>query len=258
MMTRTTPKVFICYAHQDNEGGSNGERWLDRLKGQLEPLQLMEQAEIWSDQRIELGDDWHERIQETLQEVSVAVLLVSPSFLGSRYIRNSELPVLLMNAKSRGVTILPIILRAGLWRETTFKYPDPKNGPEELSLSTFQMPTSKPLNALSQDKQDEALYQVARRIHDIVNKKEEPSQPANNSPSTMSTRDLIEKLTGLVPSEFDKLILIIDAPLGDISHRNAPQSDRVNDLIRWASSPTGGDALLKIQQELDKLINRNS
>jgi hypothetical protein len=129
MMTETTPKIFICYAHQDNKGGSNGERWLDRLTEQLGSLQLTEKAQIWSDKRIELGDDWHERIQETLQEVSVAVLLVSPSFLGSRYIRNSELPVLLRNAaESRGVTILPILLRPCLWRETTFNYPDPKDG----------------------------------------------------------------------------------------------------------------------------------
>lgn len=42
-------QVFVCYAHKDEE-------WLSRLLVHLEPLQLQEQAEIWSDSKIELGE----------------------------------------------------------------------------------------------------------------------------------------------------------------------------------------------------------
>jgi hypothetical protein len=78
-------------------------------------------------------------------------LIGQSGFLASTYIRNSELPVLLKNAKDRGLVILPVIVRHCLFKETIFKYPDPGNGPEELSLATLQsanLPAT-PLNSLS-------------------------------------------------------------------------------------------------------------
>ncbi len=128
-MTKRPPQIFICYAHKDNENPDASKRWLDRLLEHLAPLELQGQADIWSDKEIELGAEWHDKIQTTLQQVKAAVLLVSPSFLASKYIRNSELPVLLKNAKDKGVVILPILLRQCLWRETQFRFPDPKEGP---------------------------------------------------------------------------------------------------------------------------------
>ena len=165
------PHIFICYAHKDNESADPSQRWLDRLLEQLEPLNLQEQAEIWSDKKLEIGDEWHDLIQTTLQQVKAAVLLVSPAFLASKYIRNSEVPILLKHAKDRGVKILPIILRSCLFYETTFKYPDPKNGPEELSLSKLQVANSptKPLNSMAEHEQDQVLLSVAQRLLKIVN-----------------------------------------------------------------------------------------
>lgn len=162
------PLIFICYAHKDNESNERKNRWLERLLEQLEPLQLQGLTEIWSDQKIELGEDWHEKIQTTLQQVKAAVLLVSPAFLASKYIHESELPVLLKNAKDRGVLILPIIVRQCMYRETKFKYPDPKTGPEELSLNKIQTPKTDPLNSLEEHEQDQVLYKVAKQIYDKV------------------------------------------------------------------------------------------
>ena len=163
------PRIFICYAHKDNESQDPSKRYLSRLLEQLEPLNLQEQADIWSDEKIELGSDWHNKIQGTLEQAQAAIFLVSPAFLASRYIRNSELPVLLKNAQDKGVIIIPIILRKCLFRETVFKYPNPKNGPEQLSLSVFQAPTSKPINSLPEHEQDDVFCEVAKRIFQIVN-----------------------------------------------------------------------------------------
>jgi hypothetical protein len=170
-------RIFICYAHKDNDNPDLSKRWLDRLLEQLAPLQLQDKAEIWSDEKIELGDDWHEKIQSVLQEVKAAVLLISPSFLASEYIKNHELPVLLKNAKDRGVVIIPILLRQCLWKDTQFNYPDPKNSPGKLSLSSLQAPTGKPLNSLQEDQQDQALYDVAKSLLQIV----------SSSPSSIGT-----------------------------------------------------------------------
>ena len=158
--------IFISYAHKDNEDANASNRWLDRLLEHIQPLVMQDQVHIWSDQGIETGDLWHDSIQHTLQHSKVAILLVSPAFLASKYIRNSEMPVLLMNAKKEGVVILPIIVRHCLFAETKFKYPDPVEGPEVLSLSVFQAanPPSKPLNAMSEHEQDRVLFSVAQRI----------------------------------------------------------------------------------------------
>jgi hypothetical protein len=158
--------VFISYAHKDNEDSSPSKRWLDRLLEYLQPLVIQNKVSAWSDTQIETGELWHESIQAQLQNAKVAVLLLSPAFLASRYIRNSELPVLLMNAKNRGVVVLPIIVRHCMFSETEFKYPDPVNGPDVLLLSVFQAanPPSKPLNSMEEHEQDRVLLSIAQRI----------------------------------------------------------------------------------------------
>lgn len=163
-------KVFICYAHADNESDDPAKRWLDRLTEHLRPLAMRGQISTWSDKAIKTGDFWHESIQESLNAAKVAVLLVSPSFLASEYIQNNELPILLKKAMDRGVLILPIILRWSLYNEATFKYPHPVDGPEELPLKVFQAanPPNRPLNALKDDEQDKILLSVAQRILEVV------------------------------------------------------------------------------------------
>src|SRR5215213_10022821 len=162
--------VFISYAHDDNESSDPGKRWLNRLLEHLQPLVFQKQVRAWSDTAIEAGERWQESIDRKLQKARVAVLLVSPAFLASEYIRNSELPILLMNARKRGVTVLPLIVRRSAFSTTTFKYPDPVNGPEELSLSVFQAANSpdKPLNAMQEHEQDTVLVSIAEQIRGLT------------------------------------------------------------------------------------------
>jgi hypothetical protein len=162
--------VFISYAHDDNENSDPSKRWLNRLLEHLQPLVFQRQVATWSDTAIEAGERWHESLNRQLQKAKVVVLLISPAFLASEYIRNSELPVLLMNTLKRGVTVLPLIVRRSVFSTTTFKYPDPVHGPEELSLSVFQAANSpdKPLNAMPEHEQDEVLVSIAERIRRLA------------------------------------------------------------------------------------------
>ncbi|MEM9092529.1 MAG: toll/interleukin-1 receptor domain-containing protein [Cyanobacteria bacterium P01_F01_bin.53] len=168
--TNHTPQIFICYAHRDNESPDPEKRWLDRLREHLGPFEAQQDLDIWSDQEIEMGGTWDADIKATLQTAKAAVLLVSPSFLNSKYIRNSELPVLLQRAKEQGVVILPIILRPCALKNIIFKYPDPKTGPDELSLASFQGANSlsTALNSLPQEQQDKVLASVAKRLLRLV------------------------------------------------------------------------------------------
>jgi len=92
--------------------------------------------------------------------------LVSPAFLASKYIRNSEVPELLKRAQDDGVKILPIILSPCLFTETRFQYPDQAGTLQTLSLSVFQTanPPSQPLNSLPEHEQDDVFLKVARRL----------------------------------------------------------------------------------------------
>jgi len=162
--------VFISYAHRDNDSDDPSKRWLDRLLEHLGSLSLQNLVSTWSDKEIEAGEHWHESIQAALSSARAAVLLISPAYLNSKYIRNSELPILLRRAKDDGVLIIPILLRYCLFEETRFRFPDPQYGPEEFSLASIQAansPTS-PLNALSEHEQDKVLLLVARRLLKVI------------------------------------------------------------------------------------------
>ena len=166
-----SPAIFISYAHKDNKNADPAKRWLDRLREQLEPLVQQGEIAVCSDQDIDLGDDWHDHIQKHLNGAQAAVLLVSPAFLASKYIRNSELPVLLRNAGDRGVKIIPIILRPCLFAESKFKYPDPQAGPEEFTLASLQAAGSpaKALSEMTEGEQDRALLEVAQTLARLAN-----------------------------------------------------------------------------------------
>jgi TIR domain-containing protein/uncharacterized protein DUF4062 len=160
------PIIFICYARSDNDGSDPSRRWLDRVLDHLAPLGLDDQASLWSDKEVDAGDDWHARIQDAIELAKVALLLVSPAFLKSEYIRSSELPVLLRNAKDRGLVVIPVILRPCMIKEVTFRYPDATKGPERLSLATFQSinDPKDALNGLQENGQDLVLVSLARRV----------------------------------------------------------------------------------------------
>ena len=162
--------IFVSYAHKDNESSEPSKRWLDRFKEFLEPLEQQDELTICSDEDIDLGDDWHAHIQKHLNGARAAVLLVSPAFLASRYVRSSELPVLLRNAKENNVRIIPIILRPCLFAETEYKYPDTRTGPERFTLASIQAAGSpnKALSEMTEAEQDRTLLQVARALRKLV------------------------------------------------------------------------------------------
>src|SRR5262245_38554571 len=133
MLPAHTRAVFISYAHADNESPNPKERWLDRFVEFLEPLVRQQDFTLCSDRDIKIGQNWHEEIQAHINDAKAAVLLVSPAFLASDYIANSELPVILKNAADRGVRIFPILISPSLFRRAKYKYLDPKTGPQEFT-----------------------------------------------------------------------------------------------------------------------------
>ncbi len=71
--------VFVSYAHADKE-------FLDKeLMLFLRQLGLGEQIALWHDQLIGTGDNWYAQIADRLDHAKVAILLITPAFLASKF-----------------------------------------------------------------------------------------------------------------------------------------------------------------------------
>jgi len=82
---------FLSYARRDS-----GD--VERLRSVLEPLLKISpkfQFGEWIDHQILPGEHWREEIEKALEQVRFGLLLVSPGFLASEFITETELPLLL-------------------------------------------------------------------------------------------------------------------------------------------------------------------
>ena len=108
MENNTKIKVFISYSHYD-------KRWLDRLLIHLEPLSRDYSIDIWSDRDIRTGTKWKLEIEKVIESCDIAILLISPDFLASKFIITNELPPLIEAAEHEGKLILPLIVSPSLF-----------------------------------------------------------------------------------------------------------------------------------------------
>lgn len=87
---------FVSYAHRNEEIVFS---FLEKMNDQFSASAFYN-YEMWDDRAIELGEDWDDEIQTAIQNCDFGLLLVSPAFLGSRYIEESELPSFISGNKA--------------------------------------------------------------------------------------------------------------------------------------------------------------
>jgi hypothetical protein len=80
-------ELFISYSRKDRA-------FMERFWTHLSPLETQYGLQRWDDSRIQPGDIWLEEIEQALARAQVALLLVSPDFLASDFIRRKELSCL--------------------------------------------------------------------------------------------------------------------------------------------------------------------
>ena len=102
-------KIFISYSHKD-------EDFKDELIIMLASLQRRGVIDAWQDRRIEEGDEWHQEIQDAMNDCELAILLVSANFLASPFIQDEEIPKLLKRRMEEDLRVVPIIVKQCMWQ----------------------------------------------------------------------------------------------------------------------------------------------
>ncbi len=138
-------QVFVSYSHKDTD-------WLKRLEVMLKPLTRSGTLDVWTDKRIDAGDDWRHEIETALKRAKVAVMLVSPDFLASDFVQDVEIPSLLDAAKQEGVAILWVPVSDCLYRYTP------------IARYQAMIDPSSPLDSLVSSDANSALRKIAETI----------------------------------------------------------------------------------------------
>jgi hypothetical protein len=137
--------VFISYSHKD-------KLWLEKLQTILMPLVRNETIALWDDTKIPVGATWANEIENAIASSRVAVLLVTPNFLASKFIASKELPRILSAHRQRGLVVFWISVSAALYNVT------------ELAKFQAANDPSRPLDSLPASEQNQVLVQLAEKI----------------------------------------------------------------------------------------------
>lgn len=100
---RTAIRYFVSYAHADEPLA--GE-FVARIDRQLKPSRAYDHR-LWRDTAILAGEAWEKEIDDALAQCHLGLLLISPSFLGSPWVRKEVRRLLTDGSKG----VIPVMLR---------------------------------------------------------------------------------------------------------------------------------------------------
>lgn len=161
MSPKFPPKrVFISYSHKDDP-------FLEQLREQFAPMENEGLIATFIDRAIEGGEEWDDEIRKELDAADIILMLVSPSFLASKYCWTIEMVRAMERHEAGTARVIPIILRKGdEWKRAPFA--KLKAYPED----------AKPITSFADP--DEGWASVVRGIRRVVenmNAKAQPPKP---------------------------------------------------------------------------------
>ena len=158
-------RVFVSYSHKDAE-------WLVHLKKALAPDIRNQRIHYFDDRGIGSGEPWFGTIMEAIHRARAVVLLVSPNFFASDFIRTEELPRILAAADACELTIL--------WVPLSGPFSGPDAHPDAAKLSPRQAvcDPGRPLASLTEEERTGHMIRLAREIGKVLN----PGRTPQNLP----------------------------------------------------------------------------
>ena len=137
--------LFISYSHIDDS-------WRKLLRTHLQPYVTAGSVQVWDDTAIEAGIRWREAIETAIERASVALFLVSPNLLASKFVQQEELAPLLRRARAKEVKILWVPLVSSSYEETEFQHMQAAMNPGH------------PLDTLTEPQQHRWMVDLCRAI----------------------------------------------------------------------------------------------
>lgn len=141
------PRVFVCYSQKDDRSRKTLEMHLKilRTQGVLDA--------VWTDQALDPGDDWDQRIKQELDRADVILMLVSAAALATDYIQKIEMPRALARHEAGKSRAVSVILEQCGWSKT------------DLAKWQVIQPNRKPV--LDNKPQRNGWAAVAEKLHQL-------------------------------------------------------------------------------------------
>lgn len=167
-------KIFICYSHNDIEAKTDLEKFLRQYS-------MNNLLDFWSDEDLKVGDEWKEKIIQSINNSCAAILLVSVDFLISKFITEEEIPRIFKKKNDKEMDVFPLVVG----------HCDLESN-ENISKLQVRPLGATPL-PLSGSKRKAILKDFAKEIKDLVN--------SNGVSDTREEIDIINEKDDSTPIE---------------------------------------------------------
>jgi len=128
-------RLFISYSHKDT-------KWLQAIKEQLAVLEAEGLLSLCEDSQLKVGEDWYQQLDELMLSARLGLLLVSATFLTSKFVREDEIPRLFGRHEEGGMRIYPLLVEPCPWNRVSWLAKlqlRPQDGKRQTrALSTFE------------------------------------------------------------------------------------------------------------------------
>ncbi|HEY5823006.1 MAG TPA: patatin-like phospholipase family protein [Cyclobacteriaceae bacterium] len=142
-------QIFVSYSHLD-------KKWLERLNTSLSAIERFTGIKAWSDTLILAGNVWNDEITNALSSTRIAVFLVTPNFLASKFIQENEMNYFLEVNKNQNIPILWIAISSSMYEITPLKNIQCANDPNI------------PLDTLTEPDQNNLITKICKKIIELM------------------------------------------------------------------------------------------
>lgn len=111
-------RIFVSYARED-------KKWLDpayrfQLVPYLRDSLRWHGVTFWFDSELIGGDEFRRHIESEIEQASIALLVISQSFLNSEFIRTKEMPRIEERASRGKLVVVPVLVEPCDWVDYPF------------------------------------------------------------------------------------------------------------------------------------------
>ena len=106
-------RLFISYSHEDT-------KWLEAVTEQLAVLEAEGLVSLCEDSQLRVGEGWYQQLNEMMLGARLGLLLVSATFLTSKFVREEEIPRLFDRHEEGGMKIYPLLVQPCPWERVAW------------------------------------------------------------------------------------------------------------------------------------------